>query len=131
MFSEKELNLDETELREQIATLSAADQQVYQQCESASVKRANAYAALNCLFFLGAHHFYLNRWLRGIIALVLGMSALSLISSGQILYGSVILLAMAIVEIPQLLNYEHLVHAHNNNVMRHCLAQVRKSPRDV
>ncbi len=129
MFSEKELNLDETELREQVALLNEPDLEAYVRCESVGVKRASVYAALNCLFFLGAHHFYLNRWLRGIIALLLGVSALSLVSSGQVLYGSVILLAMAIVEIPQLLNYEHLVHAHNNNVMRHCLTQVRKSPR--
>ncbi len=129
MFSEKELNLDETELREQVAMLSESEQAAYHLCESAGVKRASVYASLNCLFFLGAQHFYLKRWLRGAIALLLGVSALSLISSGQILYGSVILLAMAIVEIPQLLNYEHLVHAHNNNIMRHCLAQVRKSPR--
>ena len=129
MFSEKELNLDETELREQVALLSDSEQNAYRLCETASFKRASVYAALNTLFFLGAQHFYLKRWLRGLIALVLGLSALSLIGGGQILYGIVILLAMAIVEIPQLLNYEHLVHAHNNRAMRQCLQQVRKSSR--
>lgn len=129
MFSQKELNLDKTELREQVRLLSENQQVVFNACERAASKRAHTYALLNCGFFLGAHHFYLKRWFRGVINLALGVSALSLLGSGQILYGSVILLAMAIVEIPQLLNYEHLVHAHNNQVMRQCLQQVTKSPR--
>ncbi|MGJ8688054.1 MAG: TM2 domain-containing protein [Gammaproteobacteria bacterium] len=129
MFSEKELNLEETELREQVGLLTPQQQEAYRLCEQASSKRASTYAALNSLFFLGAHHFYLRRWLRGIINLLLGLSAISWIASGQLLYGSVILLSVAIVEIPQLLNYEHLVHSHNNRVMRQCLQQFRKSPR--
>lgn len=129
MFSEKELNLDETELREQVLLLPQAQREAYDRCEQMALKRPADYAVLNVLFFLGAHHFYLRRWLRGLINLALGVTAASLLLSGQVLYGFAILLAMAIVEIPQLLNYEHLVHAYNNNSMRQCLIRVKKTLR--
>ena len=129
MFSEKELNLDETELREQVLVLSEAQREAYFKLERAAFKRPNTYAALNVLFFLGAHHFYLRRWLRGVINLVLGITAAYLLLNGQVLSGFAVLLALAIVEIPQLLNYDHLVHAYNNNSMRHCLNRVKKSLR--
>ncbi len=129
MFSEKELNLDETDLREQVALLSDEPREAYRRLEQAAFKRPATYAALNTLFFLGAHHFYLRRWVRGFINLVLGIAAASLFFNGQMLYGSAVVLAIAIVEIPQLLNYEHLVHAYNNRAMRQCLNRVRKSLR--
>ena len=129
MFSEKELNLDETDLREQVSLLTDMQREVYTACEQAALKSPATYAALNSLFFLGAHHFYLRRWLRGLINLVLGLTVASLLLGGQILYGCAILLAMAIVEIPQLLNFEHLVHSRNNNSMRQCLIRARKTLR--
>lgn len=129
MFSEKELNLDETELREQVAMLSEEQRAAYQQCEQAAIKRPTTYAALNTLFFLGAQHFYLQRWMRGSISLALGLTVAYLLLNGQILYGFAVLLALAIVDIPQLLNYDHLVHARNNNSMRQCLIRVKKSLR--
>ena len=129
MFSEKELNLDETELRDQVALLSEEQRAAYQRCEQAAFRRPSTYAALNTLFFLGAHHFYLRRWLRGSISLALGVAVATLLLGGQVLYGFAVLLALAIVDIPQLLNYEHLVHARNNNSMRQCLIRVKKSLR--
>lgn len=129
MFSQKELNLEETELREQISLLSALERQRYLALEQSAFKRPSTYAACNSLFFLGAHHFYLRRWVRGIITLLLGLIAITLLLSTALLYGAAILLALAIVEIPQLLNYEHLVHAYNNKAMRHCLLRAQKSLR--
>lgn len=129
MFSENELNLDETDLREQVSLLPQAQREAYLQLEQAAFKRPVTYATLNTLFFLGAHHFYLRRWLRGLVNLILGITAASLLLGGQVLYGFAVLLALAIVEIPQLLNYEHLVHAYNNNSMRQCLIRVRKTLR--
>tara|TARA_R100001377_G_C3184053_1_gene107808 strand:- start:779 stop:1168 length:390 start_codon:yes stop_codon:yes gene_type:complete len=129
MFSEKELILDETELREQVALLSEEQRAAYQHCEQAALRRPSTYVALNTLFFLGAHHFYLRRWLRGLSSLALGIAAATLLLGGQVLYGFAVLLALAIVDIPQLLNYEHLVHARNNNSMRQCLIRVKKSLR--
>lgn len=129
MFSAKELNLEETELREQIALLEAGAREDCARLEQVTRRSARVYAGLNLLFFLGAQHFYLRRWARGGITLVAGLTALALLLSGEMLYGSGLLLAMGIIEIPQLLNYELIVHAFNNRSLRLNLQQVRKSLR--
>ncbi|OGT73708.1 MAG: hypothetical protein A3H44_09320 [Gammaproteobacteria bacterium RIFCSPLOWO2_02_FULL_57_10] len=128
MFSEKELNLEETDLREQVALLSESQQQEYARLEKAALKSPGTYALLNWLFLLGAHHFYLHRWVRGVINLVLTLASLYLlVVEDSRTTGGALLLAVAIIEIPQLLNYEHLVHAFNIRTMRHCLRRAGKS----
>lgn len=128
MFSEKELNLEESDLREQVALLPEEQQHQFRQMTSHLLKSPATYALLNWLFLLGVHHFYLHRWVRGTINLIVSAVGFYLIvaADGRITGGS-LLLAVAIIEVPQLLNYEHLVHAFNNNVMRQCLRRVGKS----
>ncbi|MDO8271459.1 MAG: TM2 domain-containing protein [Gammaproteobacteria bacterium] len=128
MFSEKELNLEETELREQVSLLTPAQHEIYLQMEQSLLKHPGTYATLNWFFLLGLHHFYLRRWPRGIIDLLLSSIALYvLFTTDSPAYGGALLLAVAIIEVPQLLNYEHLVHSHNNQMMRRCLRRIPKS----
>lgn len=128
MFSEKELNLEESDLRAQVSLLPEHKQQQYRQLTGSALKSPSTYAMLNWLFLLGAHHFYLHRWVRGTINLIVSLIGLYLIAvTDSKMTGGSLLLAVAIIEVPQLLNYEHLVHAFNNNVMRQCLRRVGKS----
>lgn len=129
MFSAKELNLEETELREQVAVLAGSAREQIAALELRSRRSPVIYASLNLLFFVGAQHFYLRRWGRGTITLLAGLTALWLLFSGESLYGIGLLLAMGIIEIPQLLNYELIVHAFNNRGLRLNLQRVRKSLR--
>lgn len=129
MFSAKELNLEETELREQIALLDDAARGQIAALEQQSRRNPMIYAGLNLLFFLGAQHFYLRRWARGSITLLAGLAAAGLLVSEERLYGIGLLLAMGIIEIPQMLNYELIVHAFNNRGLRLNLQRVRKSLR--
>jgi TM2 domain-containing membrane protein YozV len=128
MFSEKALNLEEHELRERIRDLPPPGRQLYDELELAGLKDPDHYLRLNWLFPLGLHHFYLGRWERGVINLGLTVSALVLLSSaGMTLYGSMLLVAMVFIEIPQLLNARHLVHSRNNSIMASCLRKVERS----
>jgi TM2 domain-containing membrane protein YozV len=129
MFSAKELNLEETELREQAALLDEPARAQFGLLELRTRRSPVVYMSLNLLFFLGAQHFYLRRWGRGTVTLLAGLTALGLLASGESLYGGGLLVAMAIIEIPQLLNYELIVHAFNNRSLRLNLQQVRKSLR--
>jgi len=129
MFSAKELNLEETELREQVALLGEAARAECARLEQLERRRAGVYLAFNLLFFLGAQHFYLRRWGRGTLTLLAGLAALSLLQWGDPRYGAGLLLALAIIEIPQLLNYELIVHAFNNRRLRQTLQQLRNSCR--
>ncbi len=128
MFSEKELNLEETDVREQVALLSEPQRRQYQGLEKAALKSPSTYALLNWFFLIGLHHFYLHRWVRGVINLALSLVGLTLIIvDDNRIDGGSLLLAVAIIEVPQLLNYEHLVHAFNIRVMRQCLRRAGKS----
>lgn len=129
MFSAKELNLEETELREQAALLDEPARAQFGLLELRTRRSPVVYMSLNLLFFLGAQHFYLRRWGRGAVTLLAGLTALGLLASGESLYGGGLLVAMAIIEIPQLMNYELIVHAFNNRSLRLNLQQVRKSLR--
>jgi len=129
MFSEKELNLEEHELREQIRSLPDKQRQLYLNLESGGLKSPDRYLLLNRLFPLGLHHFYLARWGRGILNSGLTLGGLTLLlSADQPVYGLMLLVAMVFIEIPQLLNARYLVHSRNNRYMAKCLARAQKQP---
>jgi len=130
MFSEKELNLEEHELREQVRILSDRQRQYYLTLETAALKNPDLYLLLNRLFPLGLHHFYLGRWGRGILNSGLTVAGLALLlGTNQIFYALMLLVAMIFIEIPQLLNARHLVHSQNNRIMARCLARAQKHQR--
>jgi hypothetical protein len=132
MFSEKELNLAEHQLREQIRQLSPAQLAYYDQLEIPRLKRASVYIRLNLLAPLGVHHFYLQRWGRGGLSLMLTLAA-TMSATGlnpwdvrNFLLTLMLVIAMIIIEVPQLLNATLLVHNRNNQIMQHCLSAVRR-----
>ncbi|MEX1197621.1 MAG: hypothetical protein WEB57_07160 [Pseudohongiellaceae bacterium] len=126
MFSEKALNLEENELREQIRALPEETRRRYLALESGALKNAGRYQWLNLLFFLGLHHFYLHRWIRGLLNLAVFASSISLLLTDELaLYGSLVLVTLLIIEIPQMLNARHLVHSCNNRIMQRCLNRAR------
>lgn len=126
MFSEKALRLEENELREQIRTLPDEVRRRYLQLECISLKSAGRYRILNLLFFTGLHHFYLRRWIRGLLNMAAFVGGLLLMTHDTLrLYGMLLLVTLLIVEIPQMLNARLLVHSCNNRIMQECLIQAR------
>lgn len=126
MFSEKALNLEENELREQIRALPDETRRRYLALESRALKSARRYQWLNLLFFVGLNHFYLHRWLRGLLNLLVFVGGISLLLTEELaMYGSLVLATLLIVEIPQMLNARHLVHSCNNRIMQRCLNRAR------
>lgn len=126
MFSEKVLNLEEHELREQVRSLSDTQRQYYLQLETAGLKNPDRYLFLNRLFPLGLHHFYLGRWGRGVLNSGLTVAGMVLLGTHQLWSGLMLLTAVVFIEIPQLLNARHLVHSHNNRVMARSLRRAQK-----
>lgn len=128
MFTEKALNLEEQELREQIRSLSHEQRTRYHHMELQQLKHPGTYLRLNMASPLGLHHFYLRRWGRGLFNLTLTLVALALILSDLLAaYGIMLLLAVILVDIPQLLQARLLVHSYNNHAMAQCLTAVTKT----
>ncbi len=125
MFSEKALNLEENELREQVRNLEPELRQQYLMLESRWLRSARTYRLLNWLFPLGINHFYLHRWLRGGLNLLLTLAAVYLLAnSPDIFHGLLVLLSLLLIEIPQLINSRHLVHSRNNEIRQQCINRV-------
>ncbi|GFZ81809.1 hypothetical protein GCM10011403_26570 [Pseudohongiella nitratireducens] len=128
MFSEKELNLEEHELRDSIRALSATQRRRYDLLEARLLKRPSTYVRLNIAFPLGLHHFYLGRLLRGLMNLSLTLTALFLLLyTDFIAYGWMVMLATVLLDIPQLMNARLLVHSRNNQIMADCLKRASTS----
>lgn len=125
MFTEKALNLDEQELREQIRSLNDEQRTRYHDMELQQLKHPGTYLRLNMACPLGLHHFYLRRWGRGLLNLTMTLLGLALIVSDFLAaYGIMLLLAVILIDIRQLLQARLLVHSYNNRVMAQCLAAV-------
>ncbi|MDP2282922.1 MAG: hypothetical protein Q8L06_02190 [Pseudohongiella sp.] len=132
MFSEKELNLEEHQLREQIRRLTPAEKAIYDALEIPRLKLASTYVMLNWLFPLGVHHFYLRRWGRGLLDLFLTLNIyLSLTrfspwGDPNLLISAMMCLALLSIELPQMLNARLLVHSRNILMMAKCLQSARR-----
>jgi hypothetical protein len=107
-----ELEEKEELLRKQVAELSSEERKIFYQKQSEQLKDPDTYATLNYLFLGGFHHLYLEKylWFFGeLLALIL---SLFLIFSGEN-FGFCILIAIAIIELPQLFFSQKIARAHN------------------
>lgn len=99
-MANKSLRLEENKLRDQISRLPLEKKRHYYNLEEDNLKDPDTYAALNWLFIAGLHHFYLGRWKRGSINLILMMLGTLLLLTGHL-----IILGAVLVFLPLLLNY--------------------------
>mgnify|MGYP003384694566 CR=1 FL=1 len=122
------LRLEENKLREQVAALSVEQKRKYYAQELKHIKDPDTYAALNWIFVMGLHHFYLGKWFRGLINLALMLVGVLLYFSGMFtLIGAVLVALVFIIELPQLFNSEKIIYRYNNQLMRNILKQFKHS----
>lgn len=118
------LRLEENKLREQVASLSVAQKRKYYAQALRHIKDPDTYAALNWVFVMGLHHFYLGKWQRGFINLALMLTGVWLYLSGMFtLFGAMIIVFVFIIELPQLFNSERIIYQYNNQLMKDLLKQ--------
>ncbi len=116
-----ELKSQEDELRREISTLSAEQKKQYFNIEEKRIKDPDTYAVLNYFFLAGLHHFYLGKYLFGLLNLLAMLVGLIFIES----FGWILFVAVILIEIPQLLRSQQIVQKYNNGVMADTLEQVR------
>lgn len=90
--------------------------QFFQQAEK-NLKDPDTYAALNFLFIAGLHHFYLGKWLRGLVNLSIFLLGVILLFTPAVILGVFLLLAVTIIELRALFNSQIVVQEYNNSVM--------------
>jgi len=124
-MTDEELRQEEEQLREQIAKLSAEQKKQYYALEVGQVKDPDTYAVLNWAFLAGLHHFYLGKWQRGLLNLVLmSIGVILWLSTIGTVPGAVLIALVLVIELPQLFNSQKIIHHYNNQLMKRLLKQV-------
>ncbi|MGF1834369.1 hypothetical protein [Photobacterium sanguinicancri] len=122
------LSQQEDALRVQIRQLTDVQRKQYYKLEAEQVKDPDTFAVLNWFFVAGLHHFYLGKFARGGVNLSLFLlSILILVIYPNHWAGYSIFVGILVIELPQLLSSQNIVHHHNNQIMAKCLADVRHS----
>ena len=121
------LRQEEEQLRVQIAQLSREQRKYYSALEVAQVKDPDTYAALNWAFIAGLHHFYLGKWQRGLLNLMMMiLGGLLYFSHLLPVVGITLIVVVFIIELPQLFTSEKIIHQYNNALMKRLLKQTIK-----
>ncbi len=124
-MTDESLRQEEEQLRAQIAKLNIEQKKQYYALEVEQVKDPDTYAVLNWAFLAGLHHFYLGKWQRGLLNLVLMLIGVILwLSTIGIVSGAVLIALVFVIELPQLFNSQKIIHRYNNELMKRLLKQV-------
>jgi len=124
-MTDESLRQEEEQLREQIAQLNPEQKKCYYALEVEQVKDPDTYAVLNWAFLAGLHHFYLGKWQRGLLNLVLTLIGMILwLTISAAIFGGILIALVFIMELPQLFNSQKIVHRYNNELMKRLLKQV-------
>lgn len=84
MLNREQVEQRQEQLREQIALLPQKQRKHFYQRWQKQVKDPDSYAVLNYLLLAGLHHFYLGKWLRGAVNLLISVIAILLVTLGAV-----------------------------------------------
>ena len=119
----RDLKQEEESLRNEISQLTDEQRKGVYQYLDIHLKNPDTYAALNYFFICGLHHYYLKKWLRGTINIVIMVAGILLLLTPLSLLGFILIIGIFLVEIPQLFQAQKIVYQYNNNCMRNALQQ--------
>lgn len=121
-----DLKQEEELLRNEISQLTDDQRRGVYQYLDRHLKNPDTYAALNYFFICGLHHFYLKKWARGAINLIIMLLGIVLLISPLSWLGLALLIGIFIIEIPQLFQSQKIVYQYNNDCMRTALEEQKK-----
>ena len=115
MFESTEALIKESdELRRRVTQMPADARRAYYAEEAKLIKDPDTYAVLNYFFVFGLHHFYIGKFFTGLICLILYIVGMVTFLVG----GWIIIVLLALFDLPQLFFSQRIVHKHNNQIAR-------------
>jgi len=129
MLKKEAVDREEEAIREAVNRLPDNQRKwVYAEAEKA-IKDPDTYAVLNYLFLAGLHHFYLGRWVRGLVNLMVFLAGLICLILGGVLIGILLIVGITVIELYALFRSQTIVQQFNNDIMRELLQTASgKSP---
>lgn len=137
MLDKHTVEADEERLRQAVAMLPDAGRKRFYDAVRSEIRDPDTYAAANYAFLVGAHHFYLGHHGRGLIDVLVFLSAIALLLAGLHPAGVLLLVGLGVVELYSLFRSELIVQDFNNHAYERVLQRlqpsrgaVRPAPRD-
>ncbi|MDX1518921.1 MAG: TM2 domain-containing protein [Gammaproteobacteria bacterium] len=125
MLNAAEVEAREESLRQQVRQLDESRRKRFYSELDRRLRDPDTYAVLNYLFIAGLHHFYLGKWLRGSINLVVFIAGLACLFTGLPVVGLGLLVGITVVELYALFRAQLIVMEHNNRLMEEILGKLR------
>ncbi len=117
MLSKQEVEIKEEEIRKLVRELPDDKRSKFFQETEKQLKDPDTYAVLNYIFIAGLHHFYLGKWERGLINIIIFWSGIFLLFTPYTIAGILIIIAISLFELYELFQSQTMVQAYNNNIM--------------
>ena len=122
----------EEKLRASVRELNESERKFFFKIFSKQIKDTDTYATLNFFVITGLHHFYLRKYIRGLINLSLFLFAIEIILIGlfqanvpQLEQGLSIMVLVVLIEIPNLFRSQIIVKDYNNRLTEKILFETR------
>ncbi len=120
------MNVEEIDDKEESIRLSVSmldddkRKQYYRRLEK-KLKDPDTYAVLNWIFIAGLHHFYLKKYLRGSINLLLFTIGVVFFFSGAVIVGVIIIGLILLFELYALFFSQSIIKQYNNRMSEEIL----------
>ncbi len=125
MLSQAEVEKEQEELRSLVSALDDIKRKAFYAEAKSRIKDPDTYATLNYFFVTGLHHFYLGKWLPGIMDVSIFIFAVGLMLVKQWYFtGAVLILAVSIWELWALFRAQIIVQDWNNKLYRDILEKL-------
>ena len=124
MLTQDEVDKEEENLRQQINQLSDDKRKTFYNIVKRRIKDPDTYATLNWFFITGIHHFYLGKWINGIVDLLILIVGIGLIFSGLPLIGISLVVFISIIEFWALFRSQIIIQDWNNKIYKDTLREL-------
>jgi len=116
MLRQSEVDAEEEAIRLRVRELPDELRKRFYERTEKELKDPDTYAVLNYLFIAGLHHFYLGRWVRGVINLAVFSVGVYLLFLEQWQNGLIVIAAITVLELYALFRSQIIVRNYNNRI---------------
>ena len=127
MLQQNEVDAEEEAIRLTVRELPDEQRKTYFEQAEQKLKDPDTFAVLNYLFIAGLHHFYLGRWLRGLINLAVFGASVYLMYLEQWRNGLIVFAIITALELYALFRSQIIVQDYNNRISRKILDSITPS----
>ncbi|ASP37935.1 hypothetical protein CHH28_04245 [Bacterioplanes sanyensis] len=127
MASQQLIDEEEERIRQLVRKLPDEQRASFYRQTEQQLKDPDTYATLNYIFIAGLHHFYLGKWTRGIINIVIFWLGVALLFSPLLWLGILVIIAISVFELYELFRAQRIVQEHNNALMLDIYQQIKST----